>query len=117
MPQLKNPFRSQDYSDDFDAESEDAIPTSPGTILHYFACLNYLEGVHTLLHDERYRVFHSRLNKNGLTPLWIASWYNNVRIGALLLRSGANPNDADPEQWLTPLHCAIYGYLFFIDNN
>ena len=100
----------QDYSEDFDAESEDIIPTSPGTILHYFACLNYVEGVHTLLHDERYRVFHSRLNKNGLTPLWIASWYNNIRIGVLLLRSGANPNDTDPEQWLTPLHCAIYGY-------
>ena len=83
MPQFLSPFCSQDHSDDFDAESEDAIPTSPGTILHYFACLNYLEGVHTLLHDERYRVFHSRLNKNGLTPLWIASWYNNVRIGVL----------------------------------
>ena len=55
-------------------------------------------------------MFHSRLNKNGLTPLWIAAWYNNIRIGVMLLRSGANPNDTDPEQWLTPLHCAIYGY-------
>ena len=45
----------QDHSDEFDAESEDVIPTSPGTILHYFACLNYVEGVHILLHDERYR--------------------------------------------------------------
>ena len=27
-----------------------------------------------------------------------------------MLRSGANPNDADTDKWLTPLHCAIYGY-------
>ncbi len=99
----------KDYPDDFDAGLEDSIPTSPGTILHYFACLNYLEGVEELM-DGPYHRYHSKLNKNGLTPLWIASWYNNITLGRILLQHGANPNDADPEKGLTPLHCAIYGY-------
>ncbi len=30
-------------------EVEDKVRTSPGTVLHYFACLNYLEGVNVLL--------------------------------------------------------------------
>ena len=76
----ETPSLRQDYPDEFDAESEDEIPTSPGTVLHYFACLNYVDGVRALLHDEPYRVFHSKLNKNCLTPLWIASWYNNIRL-------------------------------------
>lgn len=71
---------NNDFSGGFDAEVQDTIPTSPGTLLHYFACLNYVDGVKTLL-DDPYRVYHSKLNKNGLTPLWIASWYNNTRIG------------------------------------
>ncbi len=49
-------------------------------------------------------------NKNGLTPLWIASWYNNTRVGTELLRAGADANRADPSNEVTPLHCAIYGY-------
>ena len=28
----------------------------------------------------------------------------------MLLQNGANPNDTDTDKWLTPLHCAIYGY-------
>ena len=59
---------------------EDFLLTSPGTILHYFSCLNYLEGVRTLLRDP-YNVYHSPVNKNGLSPLFIASVFNNIDVG------------------------------------
>ncbi len=52
----------------------------------------------------------SALNKNGLSSLWIAAWYNHTRIGIALLERDANANDANPKNQVTPLHCAIYGY-------
>jgi len=90
-------------------ESEDEIPTSPGTILHYFVCLNYADGVRALL-DEPFAADADARNKNGISPLWVAAWYNHTLIGGLLLRAGADPNAADPAASVTPLHCAIYGY-------
>ncbi len=90
-------------------EDEDEIPTSPGTPMHYFACFNYLEGAKILL-QEPFLATPGKRNKNGLTPLWIAAWYNNTRIGTELLRAGADANEADPDKEISPLHCAIYGY-------
>ena len=89
--------------------AEDAIGTSPGTVLHYFACFNYLEGARALLR-EPFSVDASRLNKNGLSALWIAAWFNNTRLGRELLAFGADPNDSDPVRNVSPLHAAIYGY-------
>ena len=54
-------------------EYEDKLSTSPGTILHYFARINYIEGVKILL-KEPFLVFRNTINKNGLSPLWIAAW-------------------------------------------
>ena len=90
-------------------EKEDNLPTSPGTTLHYFACLNFLEGAKIIL-QEPFLVFHSALNKNQITPLWLASYYNSIQLGIELLQSGADPNVKDPVVGYTPLHCAIYGY-------
>lgn len=50
------------------------------------------------------------VNKNGLTALSIAAWYNRTRLGIVLLDYGADPNVQDPEMGLTPLHSAIFGY-------
>lgn len=71
-------------------ELEDRIETSPGTVLHYFVCLNYLEGVKDLL-KEPFLLFVSYLNKNRFSPLLLAAWYNHAKIGVALLENGANP--------------------------
>ena len=72
-------------------EKEDSLPTSPGTTLHYFACLNYGEGVKTIL-DEPFIVSNNTKNKAGLTPLWLAAYYNYTQLGTVLLDHGAEPN-------------------------
>ncbi len=38
-------------------EIEDKIKTSPGTVLHYFACFNYYEGSKTILKASYTRNF------------------------------------------------------------
>ena len=88
---------------------EDAWNTSPGTIMHYFACLNFVDGAKTLL-KEPYSIYPSTFNKNKMTPLWIASYYNHTDFGRLLLEYNANPNDCGPVQSRSPLHNAIYGF-------
>ncbi len=90
-------------------EIEDRVPTSPGYILHYFASLNFVDGVR-LITNEPFLVTPNSVNKNGLSALWIASWYNMTRLGILLLDRGAEANFRDPERGFTPLHCAIFGY-------
>ena len=50
------------------------------------------------------------LNKNQLSALLIASWYNMTRLGHVLLEYGADPNVCDPQVGYTPLHNAILGY-------
>ena len=72
-------------------EKEDRLETSPGTTLHYFACLNYVEGVKVIL-NEPFIVSHSTVNKAGLTPLWLAAYYNYTQLGTVLLDHGAEPN-------------------------
>ena len=54
-------------------ENEDNLRTSPGTVLHYFARINYIDGVKILL-KEPFLVFPNTINKNKLSPLWIAAW-------------------------------------------
>lgn len=54
-------------------EYEDTLKTSPGTVLHYFARINYIEGAKVLL-KEPFLVYRNTINKNGLSPLWIAAW-------------------------------------------
>ena len=54
-------------------EYEDNLKTSPGTVLHYFARINYIEGVKVLL-KEPFLVYRNTINKNGLSALWIAAW-------------------------------------------
>ena len=54
-------------------EYEDILKTSPGTVLHYFARINYIEGAKVLL-KEPFLVYRNTINKNGLSPLWIAAW-------------------------------------------
>ena len=54
-------------------ENEDHLRTSPGTVLHYFARINYIDGVKILL-KEPFLVFPNTINKNKLSPLWIAAW-------------------------------------------
>ena len=54
-------------------ENEDRLKTSPGSVLHYFARINYIDGVKFLL-KEPFLVYPNTLNKNGLSPLWIAAW-------------------------------------------
>ena len=54
-------------------EYEDGLKTSPGTVLHYFARINYIEGVKVLL-KEPFLVYRNTINKNGLSPLWVAAW-------------------------------------------
>ena len=54
-------------------EYEDTLRTSPGTVLHYFSRINYIDGVKTLL-KEPFLVYRNAINKNGLSPLWIAAW-------------------------------------------
>ena len=54
-------------------ENEDRLKTSPGAVLHYFARINYIDGVKVLL-KEPFLVYPNTLNKNGLSPLWIAAW-------------------------------------------
>ena len=65
-------------------EIEDELPTSPGLLLHYFTCLNHLEGVKTLL-KEPFLVSANTLNKNKLSALWIASWHNKTKLGILTI--------------------------------
>ena len=90
-------------------EQEDRIATSPGTILHYFVCLNYLEGVEILLGDP-YFIYVNYMNKNQFSPLLLASWYNHAKIGMALLEKDAHPRDIEPKRLNTPLHFAIEGY-------
>ena len=90
-------------------EVEDRISTSPGTILCYFACFNYADGVKMLL-KEPFLMCPNTENKNKLSPLWIASWHNHVEVGRLLVEANADPNVADPDKGITPLHGAINGY-------
>lgn len=66
--------------------------------------------LHFIFNQTPFCVDANTLNKNGLTALWIASWFNNTRIGSLLLNFGADPNVPDPIRNVTPLHGAIYGY-------
>ena len=54
-------------------EYEDTLSTSPGTVLHYFARINFVDGVKILL-KEPFLVYRNTINKNGLSPLWIAAW-------------------------------------------
>ena len=54
-------------------EYEDNLRTSPGTVLHYFARINYIDGVKILL-KEPFLVYRNTINKNGLSALWIAAW-------------------------------------------
>ena len=54
---------------------EDTLATSPGGVLHYFSCLNYVSGVEILVKDPFF-LNTNTLNKNQLSPLWIASWHN-----------------------------------------
>ena len=104
-------------------EIEDTLATSPGLILHYFTCLNYKDGVERLL-KEPFLASPNSLNKNQLSALWIASWYNMTRLGQVLLDQGADPNVQDPNAGFSPLHNAILGYHIsridetceFIDN-
>ena len=90
-------------------EIEDTLETSPGGILHYFACLNYVEGVKILV-QEPFLISPNVLNKNHLSPLWIASWHNRTTLGQVLLEYGADPDVQDSQIGYTPLHCAILGY-------
>eukprot|EP00094_Tigriopus_californicus_P001992 TCALIF_01920-PA protein Name:"Similar to ANK2 Ankyrin-2 (Homo sapiens)" AED:0.42 eAED:0.42 QI:11/0.75/0.4/0.8/1/1/5/0/1087 len=90
-------------------EIEDTISTSPGTILHYFAALNLVEGARTLL-SYPFQIDPNFKNKNGYSPLVIAAFYNHITLGGILLDNKANPNDKDPNTEDTALHFAIYGY-------
>ena len=90
-------------------EIEDLIPTSPGTILHYFCTFNYLEGVQILM-ELPFVIDPNLVNKNDLAPLTVAAFFNYTRVGIELLDHGADPNVSDPRSELTPLHFAIYGY-------
>eukprot|EP00095_Tigriopus_kingsejongensis_P004696 maker-scaffold276_size226481-snap-gene-0.17 protein:Tk04696 transcript:maker-scaffold276_size226481-snap-gene-0.17-mRNA-1 annotation:"hypothetical protein" len=90
-------------------ELEDKIPTSPGTILHYFAALNLVAGTKVLLLPP-FRLDPNTKNKNQFTPLVIAAFYNHITLSCVLLDHKANPNAKDPNTEDTPLHFAIYGY-------
>ena len=90
-------------------EVEDTLETSPGTVLHYFTCLNHVQGVRKIM-QEPYLVNPNVQNKNALSALWIAAWYNMTRLGLVLLEFGADPNVQDLQVGYTPLHCAILGY-------
>ena len=89
-------------------EIEDDLPTSPGQILHYFTCLNHVEGVKRLL-KEPFLISPNNLNKNQLSALLIASLYNMTRLAHVLLENGGDPNVRDPNVGYTPLHFAILG--------
>ena len=90
-------------------EIEDRLETSPGLVLHYFTCLNHVEGVKSIL-NEPFLVNPNALNKNQLSALWIASWYNMTTLGRVLLEFQADPNVKDAQVGYTPLHNAILGY-------
>ena len=90
-------------------EIEDTLETSPGTVLHYFTCLNHVQGVRKIM-QEPYLVNPNTKNKNSLSAIWIAAWYNMTRLGLVLLEFGADPNVQDLQVGYTPLHCAILGY-------
>ena len=89
-------------------ELEDDLPTSPGQILHYFTCLNHVQGVKRLL-KEPFLISPNNLNKNRLSALLIASLYNMTRLAHVLLENGADPNVRDPKVGYSPLHFAILG--------
>ena len=88
---------------------EDDIITSPGTILHYFCAINYVEGVQMLL-QEPFLCDPNVENKNKFSPILIAAKENNFDIVNLLLEFHANPNSQDPLLRMTPLHLILSKY-------
>ena len=87
---------------------EDDLSTSPGCILHYFSCINHVQGVKRLLR-EPFDIDPNTLNKNDISALLIASWYNMTGLAQVLLEHGADPNVRNPQVGYSPLHYAILG--------
>ena len=88
------------------------MSTSPGCILHYFSCINHVQGVKRLLR-EPFDTDPNTLNKNDISALLIASWYNMTGLAQVLLEHGADPNVRNPQVGYSPLHYAILGKYYF----
>ena len=68
-----------------------------------------MEGVSCLL-DEPFLCDPDVKNKNGFSPLLVASKENNLKIISLLLEAGADPNTREPSAGMTSLHLVLSKY-------
>ena len=92
-----------------------------GCIAHYFALLDYAEGIRLILQTlspERHREFVNNEGHLGFSPLILCAKYRNVEAGSAFLEGGAEPNcqttpslphEFRREKGWTPLHYILEG--------